>query len=155
MSTIGEEYVNPLRTLCLIKSLSQAQNWGILEQHAFGRAAPTWWAGGIQDRDVILSNAVNSALNIYHLHRCSVNVCWMSKWRKGEGVTVLTGSKACWVSWDLKEIISFFLPQEKLTVGKRKRNEDDEVPVGVEMAENTDNPLRCPVRLYEFYLSKW
>ncbi|XP_062960601.1 zinc finger MYM-type protein 4 isoform X3 [Cynocephalus volans] len=43
---------------------------------------------------------------------------------------------------------------DKLTVGKRKRDEDDEVPVGVEMAENTDNPLRCPVRLYEFYLSK-
>ncbi|KAM5269371.1 zinc finger MYM-type protein 4 isoform 8-T11 [Hipposideros larvatus] len=43
---------------------------------------------------------------------------------------------------------------DKLTVGKRKRNEDGEVPMGVEMAENTDNPLRCPVRLYEFYLSK-
>uniref|UniRef100_A0A8C5NXU9 Zinc finger, MYM-type 4 n=1 Tax=Jaculus jaculus TaxID=51337 RepID=A0A8C5NXU9_JACJA len=43
---------------------------------------------------------------------------------------------------------------DKLTIGKRKRNEDDEVPMGVEMAENTDNPLRCPVRLYEFYLSK-
>ncbi|XP_047649256.1 zinc finger MYM-type protein 4 isoform X3 [Phacochoerus africanus] len=43
---------------------------------------------------------------------------------------------------------------DKLTLGKRKRNEDDEIPVGVEMAENTDNPLRCPVRLYEFYLSK-
>ncbi|DAA31118.1 zinc finger MYM-type protein 4 isoform X1 [Bos indicus x Bos taurus] len=43
---------------------------------------------------------------------------------------------------------------DKLTIGKRKRNEDDDVPVGVEMAENTDNPLRCPVRLYEFYLSK-
>uniref|UniRef100_H0XGM7 Zinc finger MYM-type containing 4 n=1 Tax=Otolemur garnettii TaxID=30611 RepID=H0XGM7_OTOGA len=43
---------------------------------------------------------------------------------------------------------------DKVTVGKRKRNEDDEVSVGVEMAENTDNPLRCPVRLYEFYLSK-
>ncbi|KFO24322.1 zinc finger MYM-type protein 4 isoform X1 [Fukomys damarensis] len=43
---------------------------------------------------------------------------------------------------------------DKITIGKRKRNEDDEVPVGVEMAENTDNPLRCPVRLYEFYLSK-
>ncbi|XP_012497736.1 PREDICTED: zinc finger MYM-type protein 4 [Propithecus coquereli] len=43
---------------------------------------------------------------------------------------------------------------DKVTVGKRKRNEEDEVPVGVEMAENTDNPLRCPVRLYEFYLSK-
>ncbi|KAK2504260.1 hypothetical protein MC885_008749 [Smutsia gigantea] len=38
---------------------------------------------------------------------------------------------------------------DKLTVGKRKRNEDEEVPVGVEMAENTDNPLRCPVRLSE------
>ncbi|XP_004705036.1 zinc finger MYM-type protein 4 [Echinops telfairi] len=46
------------------------------------------------------------------------------------------------------------LEPDKLTVGKRKRNEDDEVPVGVDMAENTDNPLRCPVRLYEFYLSK-
>ena len=23
------------------------------------------------------------------------------------------------------------------------------------MMENTENPLRCPVRLYEFYLSKW
>ncbi|XP_006886495.1 PREDICTED: zinc finger MYM-type protein 4 isoform X2 [Elephantulus edwardii] len=43
---------------------------------------------------------------------------------------------------------------DKLSVGKRKRMEDDEVSVGVEMAENTDNPLRCPVRLYEFYLSK-
>ncbi|KAL1776327.1 zinc finger protein MYM-type 4 [Sigmodon hispidus] len=43
---------------------------------------------------------------------------------------------------------------DKLTIGKRKRNEDDDAPVGVEMAENTDNPLRCPVRLYEFYLSK-
>ncbi|KAM6173213.1 zinc finger MYM-type protein 4 isoform 4-T4 [Erethizon dorsatum] len=43
---------------------------------------------------------------------------------------------------------------DKLSIGKRKRNEDDEVPAGVEMAENTDNPLRCPVRLYEFYLSK-
>ncbi|XP_040612548.1 zinc finger MYM-type protein 4 isoform X3 [Mesocricetus auratus] len=43
---------------------------------------------------------------------------------------------------------------DKLTIGKRKRNDDDESLVGVEMAENTDNPLRCPVRLYEFYLSK-
>lgn len=23
------------------------------------------------------------------------------------------------------------------------------------MQENVENPLRCPVRLYEFYLSKW
>ncbi|NXM28993.1 ZMYM4 protein, partial [Oxyruncus cristatus] len=43
---------------------------------------------------------------------------------------------------------------DKLSVGKRKRSEDEEVPTAVEMAENTENPLRCPVRLYEFYLSK-
>ncbi|XP_044027833.1 uncharacterized protein LOC122864451 isoform X2 [Siniperca chuatsi] len=35
---------------------------------------------------------------------------------------------------------------------KRKKNESkEEIP---EMMENTENPLRCPVRLYEFYLSK-
>ncbi|XP_027575093.1 zinc finger MYM-type protein 4 isoform X3 [Pipra filicauda] len=43
---------------------------------------------------------------------------------------------------------------DKLSVGKRKRSEDEESPTAVEMAENTENPLRCPVRLYEFYLSK-
>ncbi|XP_066530244.1 zinc finger MYM-type protein 4 isoform X2 [Hoplias malabaricus] len=39
---------------------------------------------------------------------------------------------------------------------KRKRDdEDDERDEGVlEMQENPENPLRCPVRLYEFYLSK-
>jgi hypothetical protein len=34
---------------------------------------------------------------------------------------------------------------------KRKR---EETPV-YEQAENSENPLRCPVKLYEFYLSKW
>ncbi|XP_014802043.1 PREDICTED: zinc finger MYM-type protein 4 isoform X2 [Calidris pugnax] len=43
---------------------------------------------------------------------------------------------------------------DKLSVGKRKRSEEEEIATAVEMAENTDNPLRCPVRLYEFYLSK-
>lgn len=33
---------------------------------------------------------------------------------------------------------------------KSKRGEDF-----LEMKENPENPLRCPVRLYEFYLSKW
>ncbi|XP_061615207.1 zinc finger MYM-type protein 4 isoform X1 [Phyllopteryx taeniolatus] len=40
---------------------------------------------------------------------------------------------------------------------KRRREEDeDEMKEEkiLEMKENTDNPLRCPVRLYEFYLSK-
>nr|DBA33683.1 TPA: hypothetical protein GDO54_001327 [Pyxicephalus adspersus] len=43
---------------------------------------------------------------------------------------------------------------EKVTGGKRKRLEDEDGQFVMEMAENTDNPLRCPVRLYEFYLSK-
>ena len=34
---------------------------------------------------------------------------------------------------------------------KKKREES---PV-YEQGENVDNPLRCPVKLYEFYLSKW
>lgn len=50
---------------------------------------------------------------------------------------------------------AIFVYPDKLSVGKRKRSEDEEVSTAVEMAENTDNPLRCPVRLYEFYLSKW
>jgi hypothetical protein len=35
--------------------------------------------------------------------------------------------------------------------GQKRRKE--EMPV-FEQAENVDNPLRCPVKLYEFYLSK-
>ncbi|XP_075709471.1 zinc finger MYM-type protein 4 [Rhinoderma darwinii] len=47
------------------------------------------------------------------------------------------------------------LEHEKLSGGgKRKRLEDEDGQFVMEMAENTDNPLRCPVRLYEFYLSK-
>ncbi|XP_054619771.1 zinc finger MYM-type protein 4 [Dunckerocampus dactyliophorus] len=44
---------------------------------------------------------------------------------------------------------SDFLPPAK----KRKEEEAKEERI-LEMMENTDNPLRCPVRLYEFYLSK-
>ncbi|XP_069751882.1 zinc finger MYM-type protein 4 isoform X2 [Narcine bancroftii] len=42
---------------------------------------------------------------------------------------------------------------DKLQFGKRKRSDEEDEGV-MEMAENTDNPLRCPVRLFEFYLSK-
>ncbi|XP_031435912.1 zinc finger MYM-type protein 4 isoform X2 [Clupea harengus] len=38
---------------------------------------------------------------------------------------------------------------------KQKLEENDDSQEGdLEMPENKDNPLRCPVRLYEFYLSK-
>ncbi|XP_073340524.1 zinc finger MYM-type protein 4 isoform X6 [Pagrus major] len=36
---------------------------------------------------------------------------------------------------------------------KRRKEEDSKEDI-LEMMENTENPLRCPVRLYEFYLSK-
>uniref|UniRef100_A0A8C4GVK5 TRASH domain-containing protein n=1 Tax=Dicentrarchus labrax TaxID=13489 RepID=A0A8C4GVK5_DICLA len=36
---------------------------------------------------------------------------------------------------------------------KRRKEEESKDDI-LEMMENTDNPLRCPVRLYEFYLSK-
>lgn len=35
------------------------------------------------------------------------------------------------------------------TIQKKRRDEHS-----YEQVENTDNPLRCPVKLYEFYLSK-
>ncbi|XP_007249436.3 zinc finger MYM-type protein 4 [Astyanax mexicanus] len=37
---------------------------------------------------------------------------------------------------------------------KRKREDEEDEGVVMEMQENAGNPLRCPVRLYEFYLSK-
>ena len=36
----------------------------------------------------------------------------------------------------------------------QKKQKKEEMPV-YEQTENLDNPLRCPVKLYEFYLSKW
>uniref|UniRef100_A0A3B3V7M4 Zinc finger MYM-type protein 4-like n=1 Tax=Poecilia latipinna TaxID=48699 RepID=A0A3B3V7M4_9TELE len=36
---------------------------------------------------------------------------------------------------------------------KRRKEEESKEEI-LEMMENTENPLRCPVRLYEFYLSK-
>uniref|UniRef100_A0A7N6B6A5 HTH CENPB-type domain-containing protein n=1 Tax=Anabas testudineus TaxID=64144 RepID=A0A7N6B6A5_ANATE len=36
----------------------------------------------------------------------------------------------------------------------KKRKEEENKEEILEMTENTENPLRCPVRLYEFYLSK-
>lgn len=40
-------------------------------------------------------------------------------------------------------------------VPPKKRKEEEGKEEILEMMENTENPLRCPVRLYEFYLSKW
>uniref|UniRef100_A0A3Q0T281 TRASH domain-containing protein n=1 Tax=Amphilophus citrinellus TaxID=61819 RepID=A0A3Q0T281_AMPCI len=45
-----------------------------------------------------------------------------------------------------------FYPPLRFKSNKRKEEESKEDIL--EMMENTENPLRCPVRLYEFYLSK-
>ncbi|XP_042566525.1 zinc finger MYM-type protein 4 isoform X3 [Clupea harengus] len=39
-------------------------------------------------------------------------------------------------------------------VSAKKRKVDEEEEPVLEMQENTENPLRCPIRIYEFYLSK-
>ncbi|XP_052001833.1 zinc finger MYM-type protein 4-like isoform X2 [Xyrauchen texanus] len=44
--------------------------------------------------------------------------------------------------------------EKRAPVGKRKREEETVDEEFMEMLENSKNPLRCPVRLYEFYLSK-
>ncbi|KAA0710947.1 Zinc finger MYM-type protein 4 [Triplophysa tibetana] len=43
---------------------------------------------------------------------------------------------------------------EKRAAVKRKREEETVDEQFMEMPENSENPLRCPVRLYQFYLSK-
>lgn len=40
-------------------------------------------------------------------------------------------------------------------VPSKRRKEEETKEKFLEMMENTENPLRCPVRLFEFYLSKW
>ncbi|XP_037330501.2 zinc finger MYM-type protein 4 isoform X2 [Pungitius pungitius] len=44
-------------------------------------------------------------------------------------------------------------PEKDLEVPVKKRKEEGKENI-LEMIENTENPLRCPIRLYEFYLSK-
>uniref|UniRef100_A0A674BVC7 Zinc finger MYM-type protein 4-like n=1 Tax=Salmo trutta TaxID=8032 RepID=A0A674BVC7_SALTR len=45
------------------------------------------------------------------------------------------------------------IPKKDLATETRKRDDEEKEEV-LEMMENSENPLRCPVRLYEFYLSK-
>uniref|UniRef100_A0A8C2ETJ1 Zinc finger, MYM-type 4 n=1 Tax=Cyprinus carpio TaxID=7962 RepID=A0A8C2ETJ1_CYPCA len=53
--------------------------------------------------------------------------------------------------------LRFYPPKEDTStdgVPAKKRKEEDDSDTVYEIKENTDNPLCCPVRLYEFYLSK-
>ncbi|XP_029370196.1 zinc finger MYM-type protein 4-like [Echeneis naucrates] len=50
--------------------------------------------------------------------------------------------------------IFVYEPETDPEVPAKKRKEEESKEDILEMMENTENPLRCPVRLYEFYLSK-
>ncbi|XP_026144608.1 zinc finger MYM-type protein 4 isoform X2 [Carassius auratus] len=54
--------------------------------------------------------------------------------------------------------LRFYPPKEEASTdgvpAKKRKEEEDENDTVYEIKENADNPLRCPVRLYEFYLSK-
>ena len=57
------------------------------------------------------------------------------------------------VVFHLENFCVFLSDADGVPAKRRKRDQSKE---GVlEMMENPENPLRCPVRLYEFYLSKW
>ena len=44
-----------------------------------------------------------------------------------------------------------FLLKDKITTGKRKHEDDEPV---FEQIENTSDPARCPVKMFECYMSK-
>ncbi|XP_005159757.1 uncharacterized protein isoform X2 [Danio rerio] len=53
--------------------------------------------------------------------------------------------------------LRFYPPKEDSSddgVPAKKRKKDDERQRVLKIGQNSDNPLHCPVRLYEFYLSK-
>ncbi|XP_039536681.1 zinc finger MYM-type protein 4 isoform X3 [Pimephales promelas] len=50
--------------------------------------------------------------------------------------------------------LRFYPPKEDDGVPVKKRKKEDERQRVLKIRQNTDNPLRCPVKLYEFYLSK-
>ena len=52
-------------------------------------------------------------------------------------------------------MVWFFLrPDGSAPTSTTKKGSKEGIPV-YEVTENQENPLRCPVKLYEFYLSKW
>lgn len=53
------------------------------------------------------------------------------------------------IQFRLRWVFSFF--KDKITTGKRKHEDDEPV---FEQVENASNPARCPVKMFECYLSK-
>ena len=60
-----------------------------------------------------------------------------------------------WVYFNVKAtggVLSY--PDGSAPTSTTKKGSKEGIPV-YEVTENQENPLRCPVKLYEFYLSKW
>ena len=84
---------------------------------------------------------------------CNINCCQIQCYGT---IRILYACSQC-ISWPLcvgpqylrYTCVLFFSP-----AGNDPKKKREESPV-YEQGENVDNPLRCPVKLYEFYLSKW
>uniref|UniRef100_A0A8D0DPK9 Zinc finger MYM-type containing 2 n=1 Tax=Salvator merianae TaxID=96440 RepID=A0A8D0DPK9_SALMN len=59
-------------------------------------------------------------------------------------------SKAC-LRYQVSSLCGTNNEEDKITTGKRKHEDDEPV---FEQTENTDDPSRCPVKMFECYLSK-
>lgn len=70
-------------------------------------------------------------------------------------VEIFTELLVTWACICAHNISRFVLIEHQAPAGKRRREEETVEEEVLEMPENVENPLRCPVRLYEFYLSKW
>ena len=73
-------------------------------------------------------------------------LCWSL-----EVVNAVLGSPWVWFSWVVCIAVEG-TPAGLDPAAQRRRALD---PTPFEQLENIENPLRCPVKLYEFYLSKW
>ncbi|KAL3881355.1 hypothetical protein ACJMK2_027804, partial [Sinanodonta woodiana] len=72
----------------------------------------------------------------------------MKHWKKANTPTKGTGLNA-----GRHVYLRYYCPTPQTKGGESGKKKKEEMPV-YEQAENLENPLRCPVKLYEFYLSK-
>lgn len=69
----------------------------------------------------------------------------MKHWKRNSSAGLTPNSKG---PGSRNILLRFYPPQSALEANTKKKKV-------YEQQENEENPLRCPVKLYEFYLSKW
>lgn len=106
-----------------------------------------------------------SALIWAHWSPCEIQLCCGCGWHFqladlhscGDHLVVLGRlligkfTEKCEITSSYSLNVVDFLLKDKITTGKRKH--EDDVPV-FEQIENTSDPARCPVKMFECYLSK-